>query len=203
MNKVVQILPLAGHSNTASIANAISRLGYEVLQVQADGKISSHLPLIIPGVGTFSHAMNYLRETGLDSEVISHGGREAPLLGICLGFQILFEKGFEGSPSGKEGLGLLPGVVTPIESNGKRKANIGWRELSIRTNSESNPIFYFCHSFQVISDLASTVSTRFDNAEILSMATFGAIRGYQFHPELSGTDGLELLADDLAFFPPT
>lgn len=202
MKKVVQILPLAGHSNTASIANAISRLGYEVLQVQADGEISSHLPLVIPGVGTFSRAMSYLRETGLDKEITSHGGREAPLLGICLGFQILFEKGFEGSPSGKAGLGLLPGVVTPIQSSGSRKANIGWRELPIGSSAESNPIFYFCHSFQVISDLANTVSTKFDNSEILSMATFGNIKGYQFHPELSGTDGLELLAEDLAQCPP-
>lgn len=201
MNRVVQILPLAGHSNTASIANAVSRLGYEVLQVQADGKISSHLPLIIPGVGTFGRAMSYLRETGLDAEIMSHGGTNAPLLGICLGFQIMFEKGFESSPLGHEGLGLLPGMVVPLRVNGVKRTNIGWHDLPLWKGERVNPKVYFCHSFHVISELPNSVTITLGQEKVLSMGGDGHVKGYQFHPELSGTDGLKILEQDLAHLP--
>ena len=193
MSSFVQIVPLAGHSNTASVESALTRLGFEVSRVQPGKPISTSVPLIIPGVGTFSNAMNYLRATGLDEVILTHGGKDAPLVGICLGFQILFQTGTEGAVSDTPGLGLIPGIVSPLLVDGARTTNIGWHELPIGAGG-ANPVVYFCHSFHVRSEIPDGVEIGLGGGQVLAMAKVGGIQGFQFHPELSGPNGLRLLA---------
>ena len=194
---MVQLLPLGGQSNSGSLLVALERLGLEVRWISPGKTIDENHPLLIPGVGTFAGAIQFLENTDLDKEVLRHGGKKSPLVGICLGFQILHSSGVEGAEARIQGLSLLTGHVQRLGAS-QQELNVGWRKvLSRHENVERNDYFYFCHSYFVRpGDSTSQVSV-FQDLEITASSVKDNIVGYQFHPELSGADGLKRLARDL------
>jgi glutamine amidotransferase len=161
---------------------------------------ASHL--VLPGVGAFGAAIAVLREKGLDQVILDFVRKGRPVLGICLGMQLLFEKSHEFGLH--EGLGLIPGEVTPISQplQGKGKVpSIGWKKLDINHCSESSlPLgedryFYFVHSFmgKPKDDHDLVASYNYCGLRIPGVVRRNNVIGVQFHPEKSGNDGLELI----------
>jgi glutamine amidotransferase len=188
-----------GMGNLRSVEKAVERAG-------ADARITSAAAareadgLILPGVGAFPPAMRRLRELGLDELVAEQLDAGVPLLGICLGLQLLFERSTEHG--GAKGLGLLAGEVTELEAPGLKVPHMGWepvrweRESELTRGLADETPFYFVHSFTVRPD---------QGADVLGTAQWGErfvcavarppIYGAQFHPEKSSTAGLRLLAN--------
>lgn len=187
----MQILSIPGSSNSCSLESALSRLGYLPRRVLDPSQIHKKLPLILPGVGQFLQAMQYLNASGAADIVRSHGGLEAPIIGICLGMQLLFQSGSEGSKSGVPGLGLLTGEVVPFHDFG-RGLNIGWRSVQL-PDENSQGVGYFAHS-QFAKTSENILSTG-KNGDLNFPTIVGrdSIMGFQFHPEISGDFGLACL----------
>ncbi len=186
-----------GTGNIASVRNALGFLGIESLAVRSPAGILKAEKIILPGVGSFGAAMEKLRENRLDSAIREAVRNGKPLLGICLGYQILFEKS-EESPKAK-GLGLLEGKVVRF-SSGKRIPQIGWNSISVNGNSRllegmDSEYVYFVHSFFPIPEEKSIVSAETDycGENFASAVESGNIFGVQFHPEKSSKTGLEIL----------
>lgn len=187
-----------GAGNLKSIWNVIDYLGYETLLVSksADLDVCSHL--IIPGVGSFSHAMTSLVQSGLIEIVKNHIMAGKPTMGICLGMQILASYGEEDC--GARGLDFISGVVKPLSTDLCQVPHVGWNSLNF--NSE-HPVFfgikkhvdyYFVHSYYF--DLEShdnVVATSHYGVDFASVVAHKNIIGLQFHPEKSQDNGLKLL----------
>lgn len=197
MKKTVQILPLGGQSNSGSLLAAMEKLGVEVRWILPGDSVKKSEPLVIPGVGTFEGAMSFLENSGLREEILQHGGKSSPLLGICLGYQILHSNGVEGAKDKTNGLGLLAGQVESL-GEGEPKLNVGWRRVFRRdTGQKDDEYFYFCHSYYVRpSELTLEVSF-FHDLELTASSSKENIVGYQYHPELSGIKGLQRISSDL------
>lgn len=194
--RTVQIVPLGNHSNVSSVSSALTRLGFEGSLVSLPSQLDMSLPLILPGVGTFAGAMDYLASTGLDASIRSHCGLRAPLIGICLGFQVLCRDGIEGSKKPTDGLGLLDGSVIPISSpSNENLLNVGWRRLEPISEMAKEGSAYFCHSYMVTGSTKEFHKSKFENVEIVASVKDAGIVGLQFHPELSGEFGLSLLEE--------
>jgi imidazole glycerol-phosphate synthase subunit HisH len=189
-----------GMGNLRSVEKALERVGAEA-DITADrASAESADGVILPGVGAFPRAMNRVHEIGLDQLVAGRIQAGVPVLGICLGLQLLFESSVENE--GASGLSLLDGVVAPLEANGYKVPHIGWSPVRWEHPSrlteglgEETP-FYFVHSF------APRPATEGD---VLGTAAYGErfacaverppLYGVQFHPEKSSTAGLGLLAN--------
>lgn len=185
-----------GVGNLKSVVNAMKYLGLET-RITRDGKeLERASAIILPGVGAFPDAAEKLRDTGLDGEVIRQAEKK-PVLGICLGMQLLFDMGHEVRPCA--GLGLIPGRVDRIETAYKLP-HIGWNSLTFQNGS---PIFkgledgervYFVHSFCAYADEEDTVTARTDyGPSVVAAVGRGNVFGCQFHPEKSGETGLKIL----------
>jgi glutamine amidotransferase len=152
--------------------------------------------IILPGVGAFPEAMRNLERTGLGEVLIERAAAGVPLLGICLGMQLLFESSSEHE--GAEGLGILPGVVTKLES--PRLPHIGWNLVTFEQPSAlieglgASAAFYHVHSFACRpSDPADVVGTSDYGERFVSVVERDNIMASQFHPEKSSRDGLRML----------
>lgn len=190
-----------GMGNLHSVSKAVERLGYEAV-VTADAKeIMEADGAILPGVGAFGDAMQNLKNTGLEEVTKFYAASGKPLLGICLGMQLLFSESEEYGRH--KGLGLLPGHV--IRFRGDYKVpHMGWNRLSFLQES---PLFagleeghvYFVHSFHAKperqSDLLSTTDY---HQPVTAIVGRGNVYGMQFHPEKSGELGMSLLRNFLA-----
>ncbi|HEX6585309.1 MAG TPA: imidazole glycerol phosphate synthase subunit HisH [Solirubrobacterales bacterium] len=189
-----------GMGNLRSVEKALERVGAEVEITSDPASAESAAGVILPGVGAFPRAMERVREIGLDELVAGRIEAGVPVLGICLGLQLLFESSAENE--GASGLGLLGGVVGPLEANGYKVPHMGWspvrwEHVSRLTEGlgEDTP-FYFLHSF-------APRPARGD--EVLGTAAYGErfacaverppLYGVQFHPEKSSVAGLGLLAN--------
>jgi glutamine amidotransferase len=156
--------------------------------------------VILPGVGAFSVAAAALRDTGLGDAVREMARRERPVLGVCLGHQLLFESSDEGH--GGDGLALLRGRVVKLSSSrGLKVPHMGWNTIAtMRTSSlldgvASGSYMYFVHSYAAVPDPADTVAVT-EYGEVLAAAVErGAVMGTQFHPEKSGASGLRVYAN--------
>jgi glutamine amidotransferase len=156
--------------------------------------------LILPGVGAFEDAARKLRESGLDRVVLAEAAKGKPLLGICLGMQMLFEKSYEYGEH--EGLGLLAGQVVGMEGRLPKTLkipHIGWNALHIH---KENPLLryvkegecvYFVHSFYAENCEDSLLATAEYGKELTAAVAKGNVFGCQFHPEKSGDVGLRIL----------
>jgi glutamine amidotransferase len=187
-----------GMGNLRSVEKALERVGAEADRTADAGRARDADGLVLPGVGAFPKAMRRVRELGFD-ELVRERLSEVPVLGICLGMQLLFESSSEGE--GEQGLGLLPGKVEPLSANGLKVPHIGWSPVRWEKDSrlaegiDSETPFYFVHSF----------APRPGAAELLGSAAYGArfacaaerenVFGVQFHPEKSSAAGLRLLAN--------
>lgn len=190
-----------GMGNLHSVKSAVERLGFETVVTSDSSVIRDADGAILPGVGAFGDAMRNLSETGLKETVIEYAASGKPLLGICLGMQLLFSESEEHGHH--EGLNLLPGKV--VRFNGPFKVpHMGWNRLSFRGES---PIFaglsegyvYFVHSYHVLADRAEDLLAQTDYfGPVSAIVGRGNVYGMQFHPEKSGDLGMRLLGNFLA-----
>jgi imidazole glycerol-phosphate synthase subunit HisH len=188
-----------GMGNRRSVVKALEHVGADVSLTGALGSIADADGVVVPGVGAFAAAMSSLRDAGLDDAIVDAARRDVPVLGICLGMQVLFERSYEHGVH--DGLGLIGGEVTRLSSGALRIPHIGWNEVSFERDSpltvglpEGGTAFYHVHSFAVRPrDHTETVGTTEYGERFATIVASGNVFGTQFHPEKSSTHGLGLL----------
>lgn len=189
-----------GVGNLFSLKSSFAAIGVEVV-VTADPEVLKNAErIVLPGVGAFEDAAKKLRDSGLDKVLIGLANNGKPLLGICLGMQLLFEKSYEYGEH--EGLGLIKGSVKPIKDvipNDLKIPHIGWNPLKFR---KETPMFsyindddcvYFVHSFYAADCDESVVAVSEYGALLTAAVQNKNVFGCQFHPEKSGKVGLNIL----------
>lgn len=189
-----------GVGNLFSLAHSLRSVGAEASVTGDAGEILRADHVILPGVGAFGDAAAKLRATGLDGVVRAVAERGTPIMGICLGMQLLLEKSYEFGEH--EGLGLIPGEVRPISEvipADYKIPHIGWNALEI---VRPHPIFkdvrsgdcvYFVHSFYGVRCGPALLATAEYGAHLTAAVGRGNVVGCQFHPEKSGDVGLKIL----------
>ena len=190
-----------GVGNLFSLVGSLRRLGIESVVTADENVIRSADRIILPGVGAFGDAAEKLRKTGLDKVIIEEAKNGKPLMGICLGMQMLFEKSYEYGEH--EGLGLIPGNVRPMKPllEGKLKVpHIGWNSLQIKDKTdpllkyiEEGDYVYYVHSFYATDCDEWTSSVSEYGITVTGSVRNGNVWGTQFHPEKSGEKGLLIL----------
>lgn len=187
-----------GAGNLHSVKNALDYLGAKSIITGDADKIAAADKVILPGVGAFGDAMESLRKSGLDAVIKDTAKSGKPLLGICLGLQLMFQKS-EESPN-VEGLGIFDGKIVKIPDRGLKIPHIGWNDLEIVKNSRilknlgDKPYVYFVHSYYLNADDESVVSAYTNYGEKLAIAVEkDNVFAVQFHPEKSGDTGLTIL----------
>ena len=188
-----------GMGNLHSVRKALERLGQTLHPVSAPDQLQSCDALILPGVGAFDPAMENLTATGLVPHLKQWGEQQRPILGICLGLQLLFDSSAEGE---RDGLGLLQGRIERLpDQQGERIPHMGWAPLSWRERcpllpaGEPAPWVYFVHSFAAVpSDPRTTAATApFGSTDVTAIVWKGRTGACQFHPEKSSDAGTGLL----------
>jgi glutamine amidotransferase len=191
-----------GMGNLHSVSKAVERLGYEALISSDEGEILAADGVILPGVGAFGDAMEHLREDSLDDTMRKVAAGKQPLLGICLGMQLLFSTSEEHGSH--EGLGILPGSVVRFAGGNYKVPHMGWNKL--HCEDKENPLFaglvegyvYFVHSYHVLPEVKSDVLATTDYGDsVTAIVGRDSIFGMQFHPEKSGDVGINLLRNFL------
>ena len=191
-----------GMGNLRSVQKALEHVGAEPEITRDHERIRAASALVLPGVGAFPKAMEAIRAHGLDELVRERVDAGVPLLGICLGMQLLFEHSSE--LGGADGLGLLPGQVRELDAPGLKVPQIGWnavrwRSESALTSGLTNPTaFYHVHSFTPVAENGVVLGTAEYGREFVSAVASDGVYGVQFHPEKSGPDGLALLRNFIA-----
>ena len=193
-----------GVGNVGSVRRAFERLGAEVVATSDPALVAGASRVVLPGVGAFAPARARLASSGLDEALRAAVGRGARLLGLCLGFQLLFEASEEFGTT--EGLGLLPGRVAPFPP-GARVPHVGWNRLETDGAAEG-PLLaglprgswvYFVHSFRPEGADPADVAAFCDHGgRFVAAARRGNVWGCQFHPEKSSGIGRRILANFLA-----
>ncbi len=192
-----------GVGNLFSLSCSLRRIGQEAEITGDISRIRNSEKIILPGVGAFGDAAEKLRSGGLFDVLREEAGKGKPLLGICLGMQLLFDRSFEFGEH--EGLGLIRGEVVPIRPvvpAGYKIPHIGWNALHFPKDKPKSPLFrytgegehvYFVHSYCAAGCGASVIATTEYGAELTAAAACGNVYGTQFHPEKSGEAGLKIL----------
>ena len=187
-----------GMGNRRSVEKAFEHVGARARFTSDQRDIRAADGLVVPGVGAFPPAMARLRELGLDELVRERAAAGAPVLGICLGFQLLYTRSEEHQDV--EGIGLLSGTVTRLAAPGLKVPHIGWNEVTLERPSAltegfgATASFYHVHSYAARPDDDADVVGRGEYGErFVSIVERGTIMGAQFHPEKSSRNGLALL----------
>lgn len=190
-----------GMGNFQSIENAFKRFGQPITVTYRADQIRRASKIVLIGVGNFGEAVKNIKSKALDCLIKEEVSAGKPLLGICLGFQLLFEKSQE-SPNVK-GLGLLKGECKKF--TGVKIPQLGWNQVQFKKQSplfqdvSNESFFYFMHSFFVVPDAKDMVtSTTNYGKEFCSAVQYGNIFGVQFHPEKSGKIGLTVVKNFIA-----
>lgn len=196
----------SGLCNLDSVRRALEECGAQVRVARAPADLDGATHVVLPGVGSFPDGMRALRAAGMDDALRAVAARgDTPLLGVCLGMQLLFERGTEVEPT--EGLGLIGGeVVRLVPQAGERIPHIGWNEVhatgrdsALLQGLPADPDVYFVHSFCVVpADSANVVATTPYCGGFVSMVEHGLVLGAQFHPEKSQRTGFAMLRNFLA-----
>ena len=186
-----------GAGNLFSVKNALDFLGVENIITKNPDDLIAADRLILPGVGAFPDAMRMLNESGL-VEVIKEQVQKKPLLGICLGMQMLFEKGYEFGET--DGLGLIKGSVKLMHPEGNLPVpHIGWNALEknepcrLLDRCADGEHVYFVHSFAAECDSKNVAAYCDYGMKVPALVFEGNVYGAQFHPEKSGEVGLDIL----------
>lgn len=187
--------------NLASVINAFAKIGADATLESDPSKLSQYDKLILPGVGAFGDAMEHLKANGMDEAVKVFTATGKPLLGICLGMQLLFESSEEFGET--QGLGLIPGKVVAFDEDKfdhpLKVPHMGWNELF---QQKQTPLFselpedfylYFVHSFHAVCDDAYAIGKTHYGYEFVSAVQNGNIYGIQPHPEKSHENGLKII----------
>ena len=188
-----------GMGNLRSVEKALEHVGARAPIANDAESVRSADGLILPGVGAFPKAMEGVRRLGLDELIEERRAVGVPILGICLGLQLLFDSSTE--LGGAEGLGLLPGEVAELEAPGLKVPHIGWspvrweRESRLTEGIESETPFYLVHSFAPRAEAADLLGTAAYGARFAVAAERDNVFGVQFHPEKSSAAGLRLLSN--------
>lgn len=189
-----------GVGNLFSLQSSFKMIGQEAV-VTGDEKVLAQADrIILPGVGAFEDAARKLKESGMEQAVRNEAAKGKPLMGICLGMQLLFDKSYEYGEH--KGLGLIKGVVKDLKEDipsELKVPHIGWNSLSFRKDT---PLFkyindgdfvYFVHSFYASECEESILAACEYGTEVTAAVCEGNVYGCQFHPEKSGSVGLNIL----------
>ena len=187
--------------NLASVINAFEIVGADIAVESDPAKLKEYDKLILPGVGAFGDAMEHLKENGMDEAVKAYAASGKPLLGICLGMQLLFESSEEFGSS--QGLGLIEGKVVAFdESKFDHKLKVphmGWNEMfkqndiSLFDGLDDEFYLYFVHSFHAVCDDKYAIGKTYYGYEFVSAVNKDNIYGIQPHPEKSHENGLKII----------
>lgn len=208
INRKVTVIDY-GVGNILSVTRALQQFGADVSIASSDSEIRKSTRVVLPGVGAFPNAMKSLSRLNLVDTIVEMSGSGKPVLGICLGMQLLFDESYEQSPT--TGLCLIPGYVEKIQSEDSlekiiKVPHIGWSEINrpaedkkwentILQNVEEGASAYFVHSYgcnpREKDDVLAV--TEYCNLEIIAAVQRDNVIGCQFHPEKSGETGLKIL----------
>ena len=191
-----------GMGNLSSVKNALDFLGLESKISSDEEEIRNANALILPGVGAFPDAMDTIERLSLDKIIREEVAKNKPLLGICLGMQLLFENGFEGLE--RKGLGLLKGSIVKMKDDKKNNIkipHIGWNNLIYNQKDE---LFNFIEEGKFVYYVHSYFEQDYNDEDLVAYSEYGVnkipgvvrcknVMGAQFHPEKSGTVGLDIL----------
>ncbi|MBR5741444.1 MAG: imidazole glycerol phosphate synthase subunit HisH [Firmicutes bacterium] len=192
-----------GVGNLFSLANSFAAVGFEAVMTSDEAVIRAADKIVLPGVGAFRDAAEKLEASGLGTVVKDEAANGKPLLGICLGMQLLFDKSYEYGEW--DGLGLIPGVIRPIADVVPAEYKIphmGWNALRFPEGKAVHPLFrgiregdcvYFVHSYYATECDENTIAAAEYGAPLTAAVAKGNVAGCQFHPEKSGTVGLAIL----------
>ncbi|MGI5985658.1 MAG: imidazole glycerol phosphate synthase subunit HisH [Clostridiales bacterium] len=192
-----------GVGNLFSLCSSLKYIGAEATVSGEADIIRSADRIILPGVGAFGDARAKLSINALDKVVIEEAGRGKPLMGICLGMQMLFDRSYEFGVT--DGLGLIEGEVKPIAPiipKGYKVPHIGWNALDFTEEGQRSPVFkyisegdyvYFVHSFSAMGCNSSIIASAEYGAGLTAAVQRDNVFGMQFHPEKSGEVGLKIL----------
>lgn len=189
-----------GVGNLFSLSRSLSAIGAKAVITGDAKEVRRADKLILPGVGAFGDAVQKLRTTGLDQVILEEAARGKPILGICLGMQLLFEKSQEYGTH--TGLGLIPGSVVPMEGvipQALKIPHIGWNALRLRKSSpllrhtKEGDFVYFVHSYYASGCDDYVIADTQYGAWLTAAVQNKNVFGCQFHPEKSGPVGLNIL----------
>ena len=191
-----------GVGNLFSLCSSLQSIGAEVVVTPDADTIRRADRIILPGVGAFADAAAKLHATGLDKVLLEEAAKGKPIMGICLGMQMLFEVSYEYGEH--QGLGLIPGRVIPMAGyipEGLKIPHIGWNPLILK-GAEKHPLLryvnegdcvYFVHSYFATDCTDAVIATAEYGRELTAAVACGNVMGCQFHPEKSGPVGLSIL----------
>jgi glutamine amidotransferase len=188
-----------GVGNIRSVERALAHVGAETKLTADPQELEDAEGIVLPGVGAFAPALESLSENGLGRRIVEMARAGKPLLGVCLGYQLLFEESEEHGRH--QGLGLLPGKVVQVESSARLPV-IGWCRLQQSDDSmlwqgiKDRSYFYFVHSYTPSASDAAIAWTEHSPAAAGARSN---VMGTQFHPEKSGTDGLRVYQNFVAY----
>ncbi|MDR1194978.1 MAG: imidazole glycerol phosphate synthase subunit HisH [Endomicrobium sp.] len=194
-----------GFGNIKSVLNALAYCNAEGNVIDSPGKISEYNGAILPGVGSFGPAADFLKSAGFDKAIAEYAASGKMIFGICLGFQLFFTKGYENGEH--SGLNLIEGEVKKFsfEGNELKIPHMGWNKVNITDGVYAKKMFegindkedfYFVHSYYAVLDNNEKASGFCDyGIEFCSCAAYKNVWGSQFHPEKSGEIGLKILSN--------
>jgi len=210
LNTVVGVLDY-GCGNLHSVARACARFSDKIEIVEKFQQNSDFTHIVLPGVGSYSNAMQEIHTRGLDQLIHEKLNDGVPLLGICVGMQVLTTEGHEnGFSSGLDLIGGSTEMLSLTKSDkSSRIPNMGWNAVIPKMNGNENQLFkglengfdaYFAHSFEVILSDSGNISalSNFDGRDLVSAVNSEHVYGVQFHPEKSGDSGLRVLKNFLS-----
>lgn len=190
-----------GVGNLFSLKSSFAAIGADAAVTADKAILESADKILLPGVGAFGDAAAKLRASDLDKVIIAEAKKGKPILGICLGMQLLFEKGYEYGEH--DGLGLIPGEIRPIADvipKNLKVPHIGWNALHFA--DEKSSLFryinegdhvYFVHSYSAKTRAENVIASTEYGAMLTAATASGNVYGCQFHPEKSGNVGLNIL----------
>ena len=188
-----------GMGNLCSVQNALHHINQQCVISSDPAVLSGCEKLILPGVGSFHVCMDNIRERNLEAPIKGMAASGKPLLGICLGMQMLFESSEEDGHC--EGFGFLKGQIALMEEPGLTVPEIGWNQLewnhptALQEKLSESPYVYYVHSWCAVNyeDRDLVAYSTYGHLRVPGMVGHGNVLGTQFHPEKSGDDGLKIL----------
>lgn len=189
-----------GVGNLRSVEKAFAAVGAQAMVTNDAGAIRAAERVVLPGVGAFGECANRLRESHLDTLVLEAAAANKPVLGLCVGLQLMFDEGHEFGVH--KGLGLMRGRVVRFPEAGPHVPQIGWNQIEdvkphpLLAKLDEGTYFYFVHSYHVeAEDAADVLAVTEYGIRYPSICARGSVAGAQFHPEKSQDAGLRLLAN--------